>query len=107
MKEWFLSLSGALTLSALTFLSEVWHGFLDAMFVLPVDFGDEGTMQLAAILFTALNLLVSERFNSCMPVNGYAGAIVADNAVAAMSRIVTWLLGLLGTDVGSAIWLSS
>jgi len=54
MKEWFFSLNGALTLSALTLLSQVWRGFLDAMFVLPTDFGDEGTMQLAAIVFTAL-----------------------------------------------------
>ena len=54
MKEWFLSLSGALALSAITLLSHVWRGFLDAMFVLPVDFGDEGMMQLAAVIFTAL-----------------------------------------------------
>jgi hypothetical protein len=69
MKEWFLSLSGALTLSALTLsaltlsaltlsaltlLSQLWRGFLDAMFVLPVAFGDESMMQLAAVIFTAL-----------------------------------------------------
>ena len=54
MKNWFLSLNGAMTLSVLTLLSQVWRGFLDAMFVLPTDFGDEGTMQLAAIIFTFL-----------------------------------------------------
>lgn len=54
MKEWFLSLSGALTLSVLTLLSQLWRGFLDAMFVLPTDFGDKTTMQLAAVIFTAL-----------------------------------------------------
>lgn len=52
MKNWLLSLNGAITLSVLTLLSQVWRGFLDAMFVLPTDFGDEGTMQLAAIIFT-------------------------------------------------------
>ncbi|UCG23890.1 MAG: hypothetical protein JSW55_17425 [Chloroflexota bacterium] len=54
MKDWFFSLNGALTLSVLALLSQVWRGFLDAMFVLPIDFGDETTMQLAAVIFTAL-----------------------------------------------------
>lgn len=54
MKEWFFSLSSAITLSVLALLSNVWRGFLDAMFVLPVDFGDEGTLQAAAIVFTLL-----------------------------------------------------
>lgn len=54
MKNWFTSLNGAIALSIFTLLTEMWRGFLDAMFVLPVDFGDEGTMQLAALIFTAL-----------------------------------------------------
>lgn len=54
MKNWLFSLQGAVTLSVLTLLSEMWRGFLDAMFVLPVDFGDAGTMQLAAVIFTLL-----------------------------------------------------
>ena len=54
MKNWLFSLKGAVTLSVLTLLSHVWRGFLDAMFVLPVDFDDAGTMQLAAIIFTVL-----------------------------------------------------
>ena len=54
MKKWFFSLNGALTLSVLALLSNLWRGFLDAMFVLPIDFGDDGTLQLAAIIFTAL-----------------------------------------------------
>lgn len=54
MKHWIFSLQGAVTLSVLTLLSEMWRGFLDAMFVLPNDFGDAGTMQLAAIIFTLL-----------------------------------------------------
>jgi hypothetical protein len=52
MKEWILSRNGAVILSGLTLLSQLWRGFLDAMFVLPVDFGDEGTLQLAAIIFS-------------------------------------------------------
>lgn len=54
MAEWFTSRRGAITLSVLALLSNVWRGFLDAMFVLPADFGDEGTMQLAAVVFTLL-----------------------------------------------------
>jgi hypothetical protein len=35
-------------------VSQVWRGFLDAIFVLPVEYGDEGTLQVAALIFTAL-----------------------------------------------------
>ena len=54
MKKWFTSLNGALTLTTIALLTEMWRGFLDAMFVLPNDFGDEALMQLAAIIFTVL-----------------------------------------------------
>jgi hypothetical protein len=54
MKNWFTSLNGALTLSVITLLTEVWRGFLDAMFVIPIEFGNKETMQLAALIFTAL-----------------------------------------------------
>ena len=42
----------SLTLAAL--LSEMWRGFLDAMFVLPVDFNEPAMLQVAAIIFTVL-----------------------------------------------------
>lgn len=54
MKNLFLSRDGALLLSALTLLSQMWRGFLDAMFVLPNDLGDKNLMQWAAIIFTIL-----------------------------------------------------
>ena len=54
MKEWFMSRNGAIVLTAIALITEMWRGFLDAMFVLPNDFGDEATLQLAAIIFTAL-----------------------------------------------------
>ena len=54
MKNWIFSLNGALVLSLLALLSNAWRGFLDAMFVMPIVYGDEGTLQLAAIIFTAL-----------------------------------------------------
>jgi hypothetical protein len=54
MVNWLMSRSGAIALSVLALLSNVWRGFLDAMFVLPNDFGDESLLQLAAIIFTLL-----------------------------------------------------
>lgn len=54
MRNWFTSLKGAITLSAIALLTEVWRGFLDAMFVFPVDFPNEGLMNLAAVIFTVL-----------------------------------------------------
>jgi hypothetical protein len=35
-------------------LTEAWRGFLDAMFVLAVEFGDESTLNMAALIFTVL-----------------------------------------------------
>ena len=52
--KWLFSLNGAITLSVLALISNLWRGFLDAMFVLPNDLGEEGLLQLAAILFTLL-----------------------------------------------------
>jgi hypothetical protein len=49
-----LSLKGAIALSVVTLITHVWRGFLDAMFVLPTDYGDESLLQLAAVIFTAV-----------------------------------------------------
>ncbi len=54
MRTWLLSLPGALALSALTLVSHLWRGFLDAMLVFPVDFGDRALMELSALVYTAL-----------------------------------------------------
>ena len=54
MKTWFTSLNGALALSTIALVTEAWRGFLDAMFVLPIDIGDPGLMNLAAVIFTIL-----------------------------------------------------
>lgn len=54
MKEWLVSPRGAVWLSLLTLLSHVWRGFLDAMFVWPVDFKTAWMMQLAAMIYTLL-----------------------------------------------------
>jgi hypothetical protein len=54
MTHWIRSLNGAIVITALTILSEIWRGFLDAMFVFPVDFGDPLYMQAAALIFALL-----------------------------------------------------
>lgn len=54
MKNWFTSSSAAITFSVITLITQVWRGFLDAMFVLPVDFNQESLMQLAAVIYTLL-----------------------------------------------------
>lgn len=54
MKIWFTSLNGALTLSALALLTELWRGFLDAMFIIPNEFGQDNAMHLYALIYTLL-----------------------------------------------------
>lgn len=54
MKNWFLSLNGAVVITALAIFSEIWRGFLDAVFVFPVAFPDPSMGQLAAIIFALL-----------------------------------------------------
>lgn len=91
--KWFSSRSGAITLSVIALLTEVWRGFLDAMFVLPVDFDDPVLMQGAALIFTVLFagwtwslLLVAQ--------NRRGGFIAASiiNAVVLLGVPVSWLI---------------
>lgn len=54
MKSLF-TLRAAIVLSTITLLTEMWRGFLDAMFVFPVDFaGNTFFQNLAAVIFTIL-----------------------------------------------------
>jgi hypothetical protein len=54
MKNWFISLNGALIITALAIFSEAWRAFLDAMFVFPVNFPDPAMGQIAALVFAIL-----------------------------------------------------
>ena len=54
MKNWFLSLNGAVTITALALFSELWRGFLDAVFVFPFEYPDPLFGQIAAIVFAVL-----------------------------------------------------
>ena len=54
MKEWFFSSKGAVTLLVFAWITEIWRSFLDAMFVISVEFGDETTMYAASFIFAGL-----------------------------------------------------
>ena len=54
MKNWFISLNGAVIITALAIFSEAWRAFLDAMFVFPVNFPDPAMGQIAALVFAIL-----------------------------------------------------
>jgi hypothetical protein len=54
MKNWFLSLHSAITFSILALITEAWRGFLDAMYILPVEYPDESLLNMAAVIFTIL-----------------------------------------------------
>lgn len=93
MKGWFTSLNGAIVLSVVTLLSEVWRGFLDAMFVLPVDLPNEALLNFAAVTFTlifslwAWSLLSASRGSR----KGLVAAFMI-NALILLLTPVGWLL---------------
>lgn len=92
MKDWFTSVQGAIMLSALALISEAWRGFLDAMFVFPVDFADEGLMNLAALIFTLL--FTGWTWLLILASRGRRGALIgafALNAVVLLAIPVSWL----------------
>jgi putative membrane protein len=51
---------------------------------------------IIALIVAAVVLLISDRFVPGMQVKGFTGAIIAAIAIAVVSWIVYWLLGLLG-----------
>ena len=93
MIKWFTSLNGAIALSVLALLTEMWRGFLDAMFVFPEIYGDEGLMNIAAVVFTLLfatwagTLILAGR--------GSRGGLIAAfalNALVLFGIPISWLL---------------
>jgi ammonia channel protein AmtB len=93
MKQWFTSLNGAIVLSVLTLLTEMWRGFLDAMFVFPEVYGDEGLMNIAEVVFKLLfaawawTLILAGRGSR----GGLSAAFVI-NALVLIAVPVSWLL---------------
>jgi len=92
MKKWFLSLSGAVSITALAILSEMWRGFLDAVFVFPVEFTDPAMGQIAAIIFSLL-------------FGGWALALAFAWRGSRKALIITFALNLLVLFIIPISWL--
>ena len=54
MKTWFTSLNGAITLTAIALLTELWRAFLDFQHVYSNFFQGAGMSFLAALIYTLL-----------------------------------------------------
>lgn len=54
---------------------------------------------LVTLVVAAVVLLLADRFLSGLQVKGFGGAIIAAIAIAVVSWLVNWLLGLLGIVV--------
>jgi hypothetical protein len=92
MKTWFTSLNGAIALSVIAIITEVWRGFLDAMFVFPVDFTDKTLMNLAAIIFTVL--FAAWTWSLILASRGRRGGLItafALNGLVWLAVPVSWL----------------
>jgi hypothetical protein len=92
MKYWFTSINGAVILSVLTLLTHVWRGYLDAMFVIPVDIGDEATMHMYALIFTAL--LGGWAYSILLTRDGKRGGLIMAfviNALVLIAIPISWL----------------
>ena len=92
MINWFTSLRAAIILSAIALITEFWRGFLDAMFILPVEYGDERTLNLAALIFTGL--FASWAWTLIAAARGNRWALIAAFAINALVLFgipVSWL----------------
>jgi hypothetical protein len=92
MKKWFNSLKGAITLSAIALITEVWRGYLDAMFVFPDDIGDEGLMQLGALIATVL--FAAWTWSLVVAGRGSRGGLIAAfalNGIVWLAIPVSWI----------------
>jgi hypothetical protein len=99
MTGWFTSRNGAVILGTVALVTELWRAFLDAMFVLPIDFGDAERMQAAAAIYTVL--LVAWALSLAAAWQGSRrGTLVAFvlNAFALLAVPVSWLLFYCGAD---------
>ncbi len=54
---------------------------------------------IIVLIIAAVILMISDRFVPGMEVHGFTGAIIAAIAIAVVSWIITWLLGLFGIVV--------
>ena len=92
MKGWFTSLNGALMLSFVALLIELWRGFLDFAFIYPNEM--KGMEVIASIVYVVLFGIWAFGLNQGQQ-SKRAGMIAA---------LVIGLLFLLGIDLGTILF---
>jgi len=92
MKTWYLSITGAVTLSAIQLLIELFRAFFDFAYVIPNDY----TKSVSLITLAALGYVVAFGvwgWGLCATQGGRRAGIIA--------ALVVGALFLLGVDVGT------
>jgi hypothetical protein len=93
MKSWFTSLNGAVTLSVIAFLMQIWRAFVDFVYEYPNYLNSSGTVLLGTLLYTAL-------------FSGWAWALLRamrGSRSALIAALIINLLFLLAIPIGTLI----
>lgn len=93
MKHWFTSLSGAVTLSVIALLTELWRAFVDFQHEYSSFLNSTGALLFGALLYTAL-------------FSGWAWALLRTargNRGALIAALIINLLFLLAIPVGTLV----
>lgn len=93
MKNWFTSLNGAITLSVLAMLTELWRAFVDFQYEYAIVLKDVGAVFLGTLLYTAL--FAGWAWALLRAMRGGRGALIA--------VFIFNLLFLLALPVGSLV----
>ena len=90
MKAWFTSLDGALTLTALAWLSELWRAWLDMLFEYPGGVvhaeKDGGSTLAVTLIYTAI--FAGWAYAMHLTTRGRRGALIATCALNALVWLV-------------------
>ena len=93
MKSWFTSLNGAITLSVIALLTELWRAFVDFQYEYSNFLNSMGALLLATLLYTAL-------------FGGWAWALLRamrGSRSALIAALIINLLVLLAIPVGTLV----
>lgn len=58
---------------------------------------------IIALIVAAVVLLIVDRLNLGLSVDGFGGAVIAAAVIAIVGGIIMWLLGLLGLSIGGGL----
>lgn len=79
MKTWFTSLNGAITLSAIAWLTELWRAWLDMLFEYPGGYVqaeiDSGSTLMVTLIYTAI--FASWAYSMHLTMRGSRGALIS------------------------------